>query len=330
MNVIIPVAGIGKRLRPHTYSTPKALLMTGGKPILAHILDHTIETVQDIHRVVFIVGYMGEKIKEYVSENYDFQASYIEQKEQLGLGHAIWLTRELAKSEPCLIVYGDTVFEADIPCDTKIDGYIGVKEVEDPRRFGIVEIKDGFVRKLIEKPAHPSTNLAIVGVNFISNANLLFDCLRSLIEKETRTAGEFQLTDAMELMIEKGAKFKTFPVTGWFDCGTYDTMLLTNRELLTSQNSKVKTQKYEGSMIKGPVFIHSSANIESSEIGPYVSIDKGANIKGSVISDSIINQSARIENSHLWDSIIGAGAVAKGVRGKLNIGDLSEVNVIKK
>ena len=329
MNVIIPVAGIGKRLRPHTYSTPKALLMTGGKPILAHILDQIVSRQTGIHRVIFIVGYMGEKIKEYVSKNYDFQASYIEQKEQLGLGHAVWLTRELDKSEPCLIVYGDTIFEANIPCDTKIDGYIGVKEVEDPRRFGIVEIKDGFVQKLVEKPAHPSTNLAIVGVNFISNAKLLFDCLKSLIGKETRTAGEFQLTDAMELMIEKGASFKTFPIGRWFDCGTFDTMLLTNRELLESIEYRVESIEHKESVIKKPVFIHPSANIEDSEIGPYVSIDRGANIKGSVISDSIINQSARIENSQLWDSIIGAGAVVKGVRGKLNIGDLSEVNIIK-
>ncbi len=328
MNVIIPVAGIGKRLRPHTYSNPKALLMTGGKPILAHILDQIVGAVREppIHRVIFIVGYMGDKIKEYVSKNYDFQASYIEQKEQLGLGHAIWLTRELAESEPCLIVYGDTVFKANIPQDITIDGYIGVREVEDPRRFGVVEIEKGFVKKLIEKPAHPSTNLAIVGVNFISNANLLFDCLRSLIERKTRTAGEFQLTDAMELMIEKGAKFKTFPVTGWFDCGTYDTMLLTNRTLLSSNKLQKTSSKYKSSTIKEPVFIHPSAKIENSEIGPYVSITADVHIKNSKITNSIINQSARIESSQLWDSIIGIGAVAKGISGKLNIGDLSEVS----
>ena len=339
MNIIIPVAGLGKRLRPHTYSTPKALLMTGGKPIIAHILDKTVGAIHELplHRVVFIVGYMGDKIKEFVSKNYDFQASYIEQKEQLGLGHAIWLARESvgakrksryvgAFSEPCLIVYGDTIFEANIPCDTKIDGYIGVREVEDPRRFGIVELESGFVQKLIEKPTHPSTNLAIGGVNFISSTNLLFDCLETLIKKGHRTAGEFQLTDALELMLEKGAKFKTFPLKEWFDCGTSGTLLQTNRELLSNYKLQVTSYKYESSVIKMPVFIHQLAKIEHSEIGPYVSIAEGVRAKNSKISNSIINQDARIENSQIQDSIIGAGATVQGVSGRLNIGDLSEVN----
>lgn len=359
MNIIIPVAGIGKRLRPHTYSTPKALLMVGGKPLLGHILDKfkqgedsslftppkkqlkgKVDT--SCFKVIFIIGYMGDKIKEYVGENYEFDTVYIEQKEQLGLGHAIWLTREVAANEPCIIVYGDTIFEGNIPIKDipafgtmplkttlprEVNGLIGTKEVPDPRRLGIVETDGNYISRFVEKPEHPTTNLAIIGVNFINNTQLLFEALDFIITKEKKTAGEFQLTDAFELMLEKGAKFKWFTIEGWYDCGTFDTLLSTNRALLAKTYTQPTTYEPNTTIIL-PTFIHNSANIEHSIIGPNVSIDKNAHIKGSIVFDSIINEGAVVENCRLYHSIIGANAVVKGVSGELNIGAYSVVGFI--
>jgi glucose-1-phosphate thymidylyltransferase len=329
MNAIIPVAGIGKRLRPHTLSVPKALLMVGGKPIIGHILDK-LKPLK-LNRIIFIVGYMGDKIREHVGENYNFDAVYVEQKEQLGLGHAIWLSKEFTENEPCIIVYGDTIFDGTIPVDLTVDGLIGVKSVDDPRRFGIVELENGFIKKLIEKPEQPISNLTIVGVNLIRNSRLLFESLDHIIEGEKRTSGEFQLTDALDLMVSNGARFKTFPIDKWFDCGKVETLLSTNRELLLTQEFKGVGQRYKDCTIVPPVFIHESAKIKNSTIGPDVSIDRDSNIKNSTVSDSIINQGARVEDSRLSRSVVGANTVVKGVSGVLNIGDFSEVllNTVK-
>ncbi|MBI4722746.1 MAG: NTP transferase domain-containing protein [Candidatus Stahlbacteria bacterium] len=338
MNVIIPVAGIGKRLRPHTYSTHKSLLMVGDKPILGHILDKL--KAMSIHKVIFIVGYMGEKIKAYVSGNYDFNAVYVEQKEALGLGHAIWLTRETAKDESCLIIYGDTIFEGEIPIDMNVDGIIGVKAVDNPRRFGIVETESNLITKFIEKPTNPTSNLAICGVNFIKNSHLLFEHLDQLINKNKKTAAcsvaeipqwqdEFQLTDAFQSMLEKGACFKSFNIDKWYDCGTPETIISTNSELLSSQTSNTPSQNYKNLTIIEPVFIHNTAKIEHSIIGPNVSIDRDTDIRDSIIFDSIINQGASIENSRLEHSIIGANTIIKGAAGKLNIGRCSEIILAK-
>jgi glucose-1-phosphate thymidylyltransferase len=323
MNAIIPVAGIGKRLRPHTLSVPKALLMVGGKPIIGHILDK-LKPLK-LNKIIFIVGYMGDKIREYMKENYDFDAVYVEQKEQLGLGHAVWLSKEFAENEPCVIVYGDTVFEGTIPVDMTVDGLIGVKPVDDPRRFGIVELENGFITKLVEKPQQPTSNLTIVGVNVIRNSRLLFESLDHIMEGEKRTSGEFQLTDALDLMVSNGAKLRTFPIEKWHDCGKVETLLSTNRDLLLSQELKDVGQRYKGCTIVPPVFIHDSAKIKHSTIGPDVSIDRDSSIENSTVSDSIINQGARVENSRLSRSVVGANTVVRGVSGVLNIGDFSEV-----
>lgn len=323
MNVIIPVAGVGKRMRPHTYSIPKVLLKVADKPLLGHILDKIKKL--EVNEVIFIVGYRGEKIKQYVSENYKFSAIYIEQKEQLGLGHAVWVAREVVKDEPCVIIYGDTIFDGNIPLSMEVDGMIGVKTVEDPSRLGVVEVDGPFIKKFVEKPQHPVSNLAIVGVNFIRNSNLLFEHLTRIINKGQRTAGEFQLTDAFESMLKAGAMFKWFTIDNWYDCGTLDALLSTNRELLASTNLQVASNKYKGSVIIPPVFIHNFARIEHSIIGANVSINKDSYIRDSMISDSIINEGAVIESSRLEHSIIGANAVVKGVSGSLNIGELCKV-----
>jgi glucose-1-phosphate thymidylyltransferase len=306
MKVIIPVAGSGTRLRPHTYLLPKPLLTVAGKPIIGHILD---KLKKDLHpfpdEVVFIVSYMADKIEKYIKENYDFKATYIEQKEPLGLGHAIWLTKNVVKDTPSVIIYGDTVFEADLAgaVNTKTDACLGVKSVDDPRRFGVVELdKTGIAKRLVEKPDTPISNLAIVGVNFIKDTKLMFECIEENIKKGKTTKGEFQFTDAMQLMIDKGKKFNTFTINEWLDCGTVESMLDTNQKLLNKL--QYVTPPCSSSKIKTPVFIHPTAKIENSNIDSFVSIDKNVVIKNSTISNSIIYEDVVIENRTISNAII--------------------------
>ena len=319
MKIIIPVAGIGTRLRPHTLLAPKVLLTVAGKPILGHILD-TLKNIE-LSEVILIVSVFPEEIKKYVAKNYSFPAKYVMQKEQLGLGHAIWLTKKFVNSEPALIIYGDTIFSADLKkaINTKLDGCIGVKSVDDPRRFGIVETKNGVVKRLIEKPEHPTSNLAIVGVNYIKNTSLLFDCLEQLMSSKKTTKGEYQLTDAFQLMIDKKAKFTTFHIEGWYDCGTVSAMLDTNKVLLTHKLPNSITPKLRNSITHKPVYIHPTAKIENSIIGPYVSIDENVYIKNSTISNSLVYSDAIIENEILSDSIIGAKTRIEGTLKKSKV-----------
>jgi glucose-1-phosphate thymidylyltransferase len=216
MRAIIPVAGVGSRLRPQTYSIPKVLLNVAGKPIIGHILDKIIEAGFD--EATIIVGYLGEMVKEYALKNYKIKFDFVEQEELLGLGHAIYLSRHTFSSDPILIILGDTIF--DVNLTSMIENQqtqIGVKYVDDPRRFGVAETTDGYISHLVEKPEEPKSNLAVVGLYYIKQPDLLVECLKDMIKNNTRTKNEFQLTDALQMMIERGEKMKTFLVEGWFD-----------------------------------------------------------------------------------------------------------------
>jgi len=303
MKAIIPAAGIGTRLRPHTYTEPKVLLHVAGKPMLAHILDELVEL--GIEEVVIVVGPMGEKIADFVRENYEFKAHFVEQKELLGLGHAVKTASKHFDNEPALIILGDTIFEADLKSviNSKYDS-VGTKYVDDPRRFGIAEVESGFVTQLIEKPPEPKSHQALVGLYYIKSTDLLKECLQEIVDKDIRTKGEYQLTDALQLMVKKGARMTTFNVEGWYDCGNVATTLETNRRLL----AKLPPPKE----IKGSVLI------------PPVIADE-AKIKHSIIRNSIISPRASVSNSLLEGSLIGNNASVSMAFGKLNVGDSSQV-----
>ncbi len=324
MKVIIPVAGIGTRLRPHTYSVPKVLLHVAGKPILGHILDIVRQLKPD--EVVLIIGFLGDQIVEYVKKNYRFKCKFIEQTELKGLGYAINMaSSEMEDDEPVLIILGDTVFEADLLPVIR-GGYdaLGVKKVADPRRFGIVEMKGGFVKKLIEKPEVPTSNLAVVGVYYIKSTRMLKRSLNEIIAKKIITKSEFQLTDALQLMIDRGVKFKTFNIAGWYDCGKPETLLETNRQLLV----KMKPQRrLKTSLIIPPVFVSKTAQVKNCILGPNVSVAEGAILKNSVIKNSIIGEQACVENSTLDSSLIGNCAQIRGAFHRLNVGDSSEIDL---
>jgi len=323
MKLILPIAGEGTRLRPHTYTVPKALIQVGGKAIIAHILDGVLPSVA-IEEVIFIVGRLGEKVEDYINKHYDIKTTYIEQTERLGLGHAVLLAKGRFKRwEPALIVYGDTIFNVDLKkAIREVDGCIGVKEVKDPRKFGVAEVKNGVIQGLVEKPQNPASNLALVGVNYIKNTKLLFALLEQMIKNGKKTKGEFQLTDVFQLMIEEGARLETFMVDEWYDCGKPETLLLTNRYIL-DKNGYYEEQK--DTVILPPVYIHPTARVTRSVIGPYVAISENAHIVSSIIKDSIIGEGAYIEGYVLASSVIGEHAICKGTFKHLNVGDSSSV-----
>ncbi|GAB1373024.1 sugar phosphate nucleotidyltransferase [Candidatus Kapaibacterium sp.] len=324
MRAVIPVAGVGTRLRPHTYSLPKVLLNVAGKPILGHILDALIE--QNVTKATIITGYMGQLVKEYVSERYSsMHFDFVFQEQRLGLGHAIWMGRHTYSDEPIMIILGDTIFDVDLGMALNSGkNTIGVKAVEDPRRFGVVvKGTDNKITKLIEKPDEPISKLAIVGLYHIQDTPLLTECLDYMIDNDIKTRGEYQLTDALQMMIEKGADFNTFPVDGWYDCGKPETLLSTNRFLL---DQKPIFPKLKDSIIIPPVFISDSAIIERSVIGPYASVADGAVVKDSIIRNSIISFNAKVVSSLLEQSIIGNEAEVKGHFHKLNVGDSSQIS----
>lgn len=323
MRAIIPVAGVGSRLRPHTYTLPKVLLNVAGKPILGHILDKMLE--EGITSATFIVGYMGDLVEEYVRQNYDFEVEFVEQENREGLGHAIWLAREALGDEPVLIILGDTIFDVDLrPILSDEYSSLGVKFVDDPRRFGVVETKGRFVEQLVEKPENPRTNLAIVGLYYIRSPRLLAGCLEEMVREDRRTRGEYQLTDALQMMIDRGEKFTTFNVDGWFDCGKPETLLATNRHLLSRQPLE---RRISGVVVNSPVYIAPTANVSNAIIGPNATIADGAVVRDAIITDSIIGEGASVEKAILNESIVGNDAKVRGESRQVNIGASSELSI---
>ncbi|MGB2980593.1 MAG: sugar phosphate nucleotidyltransferase, partial [Candidatus Zixiibacteriota bacterium] len=316
MKVIIPVAGIGTRLRPHTYTVPKVLLQVAGKPMLAHILDSVRRLKPE--EVVFIIGFLGDRIVEYVRKNYKFKCKFIKQKELKGLGYAINMAApELEDDQPVLIILGDTIFDADLlpVIKGKYDA-LGVKRVADPRRFGVAEKKGGFVSRLIEKPEKPTSSLAVVGIYYITSSLLLKASLNEIVTRKIVTKGEYQLTDALQLMIDGGVKFRTFNVKGWYDCGKPETLLETNRRLLAKGK---QVRRLKDSTIIPPVFVARSARVEGCVLGPAVSVGEKAHLRNCKIENSIIGERAIVENSTLDSSLVGSGARIQGVSGSVNV-----------
>jgi glucose-1-phosphate thymidylyltransferase len=322
MRAIIPVAGVGSRLRPHTFTLPKVLLNVAGKPILGHILDKIIR--DGITEATIVVGHMSDKIQEYLAATYpDFRVRYVEQEERMGLGHAIYLSRETISDEPLLIILGDTIFDVELsPVLAGKTSALGVKAVDDPRRFGVAVVRDGVITKLVEKPEQPVSNLAVVGLYYLRNPRLLISCLEELVAKDLRTKGEYQLTDALQLMIDRGEQMRTFPVEGWYDCGKPETLLSTNQSLL-EKNSTART--IEGVVINAPVYIAPTAQLRNCVVGPYATVGDYAEVTESVVRDSIISERARVSRVLLDHSIIGNDSVVTGGFKRLNVGGSSEI-----
>ncbi len=323
IKAIIPVAGIGSRLKPHTYSTPKVLLNVGGKPIIGHILDKLLE--EEITSATFVIGHLGNMIKDYVKKTYpSIKADFVQQKEMEGLGHAIYTAIPTFDSNEIFIILGDTIFDVNLKKVFKDkQTSLGVKEVDDPSRFGVAIMKNGLISRLVEKPQTPVSKLALVGLYYISNTESLVNSLNQLIKNDFRTKGELQLTDALQSMIESGNNITTFPVEGWYDCGKPETLLSTNKFLL---DKKSTFNKYENVVVNNPVFIADDAEISNSVIGPYATIDKGCKISECIIRNSIVGTNAHVSRYLLENSIIGNNSLIRGNYKRLNSGDSSEID----
>lgn len=322
---VVPVAGAGTRLRPHTHTYPKVLLTVGDKPIIGHILDDL--HAAGIKKICMVIGYLGDKIRDYVARHYShLDVTCVEQTEQRGLGHAIWLTRRCVTG-PVLVMLGDTILDADLSKFMKSkDDCIAVKEVADPRRFGVVETKGGYISAMVEKPEHPKTNLAIVGIYSFHNSSALYNSLEKLVDSGKTTKGEIQFTDAMAAMVKAGHKIRPVAIEGWYDCGKPETLLETNRHIL---DKKRFSPRAKNSLIIPPVYIAPTAKVENSIVGPYVSIGDGVRVESSMISDAIVNENATIQNINLTGSLVGPSATVVGRKDRLNVGENSEIRFDK-
>ncbi|WP_301924401.1 sugar phosphate nucleotidyltransferase [Ferruginibacter sp.] len=329
MKAIIPVAGAGTKLRPHTYTQPKALIPLAGKTVLSIIIDQLHEA--GINDFIFIVGYLGEKIQDYVKAKYPhLVCHFVYQNERYGTGHAIDLAKEIIGSEEVFIVLGDTIAEYDVKQILNVPfSMLGVKKVDDPRNFGVAEIEDdGFISRVVEKPAIPKSNMALVGIYKIRETDLLFTCIKKIIEKKDIARNELSLTDALECMIQSGTKFKFFKVQNWFDCGKKETLLLSNATLLKKFGGKVpELDKYENTIIIPPVSIGEGCDIKNSVIGPNVTIGDNTLLNYTIVKDSIIGSFSKLYDVVLDDSLIGSDTGIKGETRSLNIGDNTDIDL---
>ncbi len=324
MKVIIPLAGKGTRLRPHTHVTPKPMLKVAGKPVMSYILED-LKRLGNVEQVIYITGHLKEKVEEFARKTLDVPSVFIEQKIQDGTAGAVALARDYV-DQPVLIIFVDTIFDADLSLvnATDADGIIWVKEVEDYQRFGVVVTdKNGNMTKIVEKPSTPISKRANIGLYYIKNWKLLYEGIDWVL-RQPMNKGEYFLTDAFQYMIDKGAKIKVVDVEGWFDAGKIETMLDTNQAMLTRGHAR-KPKDCGDSTIIDPVYIEDNVTLRKSKIGPNVSIGAGSVLDGAKISHSIIGERATISRSVLTDSLIGDDTVIEGVNGAVTVGDHSEV-----
>lgn len=328
MKAIIPVAGAGTKLRPQSYTQPKALIPLAGKTVLSFIIDQLKEA--GIDEFIFIVGYLGDKIADYVKEHHpNIKAHYVSQQERKGIGHAVNLTQNIIGNDELLISLGDTICEYDVPAILNSpNSMIGIRKVDNPRDFGVAEIdRNGFIETVIEKPQIPKSNMAMVGIYKIKETALMFECLASNIHSGLLTHGEFNITDALDCMIRKGVKFEAFKVENWFDAGNKETLLRSNATLLKKYRATADASNYENTMIVPPVSIGKGCVIKNAVIGPNVTIGENTLVEQSIIRNSIVGSYSNLFDLVLEDSLIGSDTSLKGETRKLNIGDNCSIDL---
>jgi glucose-1-phosphate thymidylyltransferase len=330
IKVVIPMGGLGTRLRPHTWSKPKQLISVAGKTVLDHVLE-IFSSLPDPDNIelINIVGHLGEQIEEHIHANHpNIKAHFITQDDPRGQSHAIWLARQYLDG-PMLMVFADTLIETDLGClkDNHVEALAWVKEVSDPRRYGVAELgSDGLVKRLVEKPQMMGNNLAVVGFYYFKDSHALLSAIEEQMHRNLQLKGEFFLVDAINIMLEKGLQMHTHPVDVWLDAGTPESLLETNRYLLEHGLDNCQdSSKVAGSVVVPPVFIHPSAVIEGSIIGPHVSIGAGCQVTHSIIKDSILEEEAQVTGFILKGSLVGRRASLTRRASTVNAGDNTEV-----
>lgn len=332
MKAIIPVAGAGTKLRPHTYTQPKSLIPVAGKPILGYIIDQLQQA--GISEYIFVIGYLGEKIRDYVQKSYpELDATYVVQNTREGLGHAIWQCRKvIPENQEVVIVLGDTILEVDMVQFLATKGTVlGVRKVSDPRLFGVAEFGEGNrIVRVAEKPSIPKSNMAIVGLYKIREFDTLIDVLNSNIKHRKKPRGEYFLTDGLQGMLEKGVKMTGYKVENWYDCGQKEVLLQTNALLLKLRHEKGSLKSagiVENSIVVPPVYLGDGAVVKDSIIGPNVTIGENTQVQNAIVQDSIIGSFTRLREIILYSSIVGSDSNITGSGQSLNIGDNTELDL---
>lgn len=333
MNIIIPMAGMGKRLRPHTLTTPKPLLPVAGKPIVQRLVEDIAKVLSEpIDEIGFVIGNFGKETEDkllQIAASVGAKGSIHYQHEALGTAHAILCAEPLLRGK-VLVAYADTLFRASFRLDDHKEGAIWVKQVENPQQFGVVKLAaDGTIEGFHEKPKTFVSDLAIIGIYYFRDGEYLRSELQYLLDKKITTGGEYGITDALQNMMQKGTRFSTESVDAWLDCGNKDATVDTNREVLhhlkDSENLISDEADLDEAIIIEPCFIGKGVVITNSVIGPYVSVGEGSAILNAVVRNSIIQSNARIENKHIENSMIGNHTQLAGRFDVYSIGDYNEV-----
>lgn len=324
MRLLIPAAGKGTRMRPFTLYTPKPLFPLAGKPILSRLIDRVLGWT-DIDAITIVVspGDAGEEVLRVMKETYGNVDARIQER-ALGLGHAVLVGMEgIEDGEDILIVLSDALYDGRFDFS---ESFIAVQEVEDPRRFGVVVLdEEGYIVDMEEKPENPRSNLAIVGVYYLKEAGPLREALKELVERDIRTKGEYQLTDALRLMMERNYRFRAPSVDIWWDAGKLDTTMETLFRILDEEGSRIETppENLENVIVKEPVYIGPGVRVKDSIIGPYVSIEGEATVEESVIERSILLSRSSVRRSIVRDSILGIRSSVEGKTVRAFLGDFS-------
>ncbi|MBP1692838.1 MAG: putative nucleotidyl transferase [Chloroflexi bacterium] len=332
IKVAIPMAGLGTRLRPHTWSKPKQLVSVAGKAMIDHVID-SLSTLPDPANIelINIVGYLGDQIEDYLSEHYpNLKTYYVVQDDPRGQSHAIQLAREHLNG-PLLVVFADTLLETNLSflADEEAEAVVWVKPVPDPRRFGVVELDGkGYVKRLIEKPQDLTNNLAVVGFYYFKDSASLLSAIEEQVERRIQIKGEYFLADAINILLERGLRMRVEKVNVWLDAGTPEALLETNRYLLQHglDNSEQAKQR-PGIVVVPPVFIHPTAQVCESIIGPCVSLGAGCKVEHSIIRESILEDEAYISSVMLENSLVGRRAQLTRRAAMINAGDNTEVTL---
>lgn len=324
MDIILPVAGFGSRLRPHTWSKPKPLVTVAGKAMLAHVLDRVMPL--EPGKIVFITGYLGDRIETWARENYpDTELVFVEQPEMLGQSDALYRSREHVNGD-AIMIFPDALFEADFSVLESLDsdGVAFTYYVEDPSAYGVaLTNEEGHVTQIIEKPSEPVSHEAVIGIYYFEQWQELMRAIEKQFEQNLMLKGEYFIADAIQIMINEGAKFDISQISVWEDCGNVEALLDTNRYLLGAEPPSPAQRA--GSLIVPPSFVHRDAVLEDAVIGPYASIGAGTLVRNSVIRDSIVEENAEIVDVILQRSVVGSKVEIHGSARSLSVGDNSKV-----
>ena len=326
MKVIMPMAGKGTRLLPLTKRVPKPLVHVAGRPVMDYVMD-ALRRAGQLEELIIITGHLKEKVEQYVRQNYDIPARFIEQKVLDGTAGAVNLARPYVDG-PVIVIFVDTLFDADLSIvqTSNADGIIWTKEVEDYQRFGVVVTdKQGFMTKIVEKPSTPISRRANIGLQYVQDWRTLFDGIEHVLKSPPGKGGEFYLTDAFQYMVDQGKKLLVSEVGGWYDCGKVDTLLETNQHLLEHGRGKRPAKVSPDVKIKEPVYIEDGVSLKDATIGPNASIESGSSIVGSTVANSILGKGVQVKNAQVEGSVIGDKQVIDGKEVKDSVMDAGEI-----